>query len=127
MDWIYILTPATPIGHSSVGTEVTPTASSPHHLDANMETPPTLRQADNRDDRVVLDPWEELRGTLKHIEEGEAVLEVHLSSGTLVYDRHSAAATRLRDECTGSVGAIVSVLRTVCPAAPIRVSIEDTE
>jgi hypothetical protein len=82
---------------------------------------------EERNDRVVLDPWEELTGTLERLEPGEHALEVHLSSGTLVYDCDSAAANRIRAQCSGRVGATVAILRTASPSDPIRVAVEDAD
>lgn len=74
-------------------------------------------------DGVVLDVWEELRGTLVGVREQEGYVVVELSVGAVRVPADSVAAEYLQSELEGMEGVVVGVVRTDGREQPYRVSV----
>lgn len=63
------------------------------------------------DERVRLDPWEEIVGTLDEIQACDEGAAIRLSAGTIVIEAGTNEAKRIQEKVDGNVGEVVGILR----------------
>lgn len=80
----------------------------------------TLHTRTPAHDRVVLEPYQELCGRLEEIETAEESIRIHLSTGTLEFDRESRAAQACISALQDSKGERVGILYVPFSVEPIR-------
>lgn len=82
---------------------------------------------ENREDRVSLDPFQEIVGQLKAIHRRETVMAVELSCGTIEFPASSVEATICERDLSGHEGRVVAILRTASQENPLRIRLVENE